>query len=58
MFILELATEKVLKKINFKLNEKGMDITDWINCITYDHEFQMDELLRIGDRLGLRLNRE
>ena len=29
----------------FKLSEKGMDIGDWINCLPYDQEFEMRELL-------------
>ena len=35
-----------------------MDINDWINCIPYDQSFQMDELLVIGEQLGLHLDRE
>lgn len=54
----ELSNDRVLKKINFKLREKGLEFDDWINCLPYEHTFNMEELLRVGKALGLRLDRE
>lgn len=42
---LELSTDRVLKKINFKLGEKGMEFDDWIKCLKYEEQFNMEELL-------------
>jgi hypothetical protein len=30
---------------------------DWINCLPYDQPFEMQELLQMGQQLGLHLNR-
>lgn len=35
-----------------------MNFNDWLNCLPYDEELHMDELLRIGEALGLKLDRE
>jgi hypothetical protein len=54
----ELSNERVLKKINFKLNEKGLDFEDWLNTLPYNSPNNMEELLRTGKSLGLGLDRE
>jgi hypothetical protein len=35
-----------------------MDINDWLGCLPYDQEFQIEELISIGQKLGLELDRE
>lgn len=35
-----------------------MEFSDWLNCLPYDEEFHIDSLMKIGDTLGLHLDRE
>jgi hypothetical protein len=53
-----LSTDRIFKKINFKLQEKGMEFDDWLLCLKYGDKFNMEELLLIGERMGMNLDRE
>lgn len=35
-----------------------MQFADWLLCLHYDQPFNMEQLLKIGHRLGLQLDRE
>ena len=48
----------MLKKINFKLNQKGLDMADWPRCLDYGQEIDMEHLLQTSKALGLGLDRE
>ena len=54
----ELDSERVLKKINYKLQQKGMNMSDWTRCLHYEEEINIEHLLEAGKTLGLGLNRE
>jgi hypothetical protein len=44
---LELSIGRVLKKINFLLEVKGMTISDWLRAYPYDQELEIDELVEV-----------
>lgn len=46
--MIELSLAKVLKKINFMLELKGMNIGDWINAVEYESGGKKDDI-RISD---------
>jgi hypothetical protein len=53
-----LGIDRIFKKINFKLQEKGMTFSDWLNCLPYDDDFDLDSLVHVGEKIGLQLDRE
>lgn len=35
-----------------------MTFNDWLNCLPYDDDFDLDALVHIGEKIGLQLDRE
>jgi len=35
-----------------------MEFGDWLLCLQYDDPFNMEELLKMGKRMGMHLDRE
>jgi hypothetical protein len=57
---IELSIGRVIKKIDFMLELKGMSIMDWINTVNYGNDGKMDEvslteLLECLDKMNVRL---
>ena len=53
-----MGSERVLKKINFKLRQKGLEMDDWPRCLHYHQELSVQHLLEAGKVLELGLDRE
>jgi hypothetical protein len=55
---LELSMGRILKKINFLLSLKGMTMMDWIRACPYDDDLEIDRMVVVLERMGLKLPRE
>ncbi len=58
--MIELSLAKVLKKINFMLELKGMNIGDWINAVEYESggkkdDIRISDLIHVLERMGIKL---